>query len=100
MDTMNQTSLSPKDQGGSGPLVGIIIIILLLAAGGLYFFKAERGKDMSPETSSLMQDSEDPDVEALRVMGSTDTAASIEEDLEATDLGDPDAEFSDFEGAL
>lgn len=92
MDTFNRT---PGDQGSAGPLVGIVIIILLLAAGGLYFFQTQR--DMS---GAELQQLQDPETAALKATGSSDTAASIEEDLEATDLGDFDAELNDLESQL
>ncbi len=99
MDTMNQAPLR-ENAGGSGPIVGIIIIILLLAAGGLYFFQMERGIDGDEQAAQLQQSTEDPQTEALKTVGTSDAASSIEEDLGATDLGDFDATLGDIEAQL
>lgn len=96
MDTLNQI---PRPQGNSGPLVSIVVIILLLAAGGLYFFKVQQ---MDTESGAALQQTitEDPTTEALKVTSTSDTASSIEEDLNGTDLGDVDAELQDLESQL
>jgi len=94
MDTQNNASKT----GGSGPLVGIVIIILLLAAGGFYFFQKERGGDFM-KASSPATDT-DPQTEALKATSLSDTASSLEDDLDSTDLGDINSELSDIEAQL
>ena len=52
---MNNTNTTPQDgeQGGFGPMVGILIIAALLIFGGLYFW----GSHLTSDDGEMMDDS-------------------------------------------
>ena len=85
--------------GSTGPTIGIAIIVALLIAGGVYFWMdakeavAPTEEQSTTETSS-QAGAEDIKAAELSQTSSSDSANSIEADLQATDLGDIDAEMS------
>src|SRR3989344_6350637 len=88
----NNTGNEPKNNG-AGPLIGVIIIIIILALGGLYFWKNSAAKKTSGgETDEV--------VDNLSALSAADDIASIESELESTDLENLDSELGDLENTL
>lgn len=99
---MQPEAPKPPHHSGVGPVVGIIIIIILLAAGGLYFYMSEQEKVMENDAAQMeiQKESADAQAEALRTTSSSDTTASLESDLNATDLGSSESDLQAAESAL
>lgn len=94
MDTIDQDPAPVKKGGGVGAIIGIVIIILLLAAGGYYIFRSEQDKTAQKESAQAQ--GQDVTTENLKAVGTSDATASIENDLNATDIGNSQ---SDLQGA-
>lgn len=86
-----QTPLAPPEKSSVGPLVGTAIIIAILAVGGLYFWGSKLNKEgaMNNTPPVILGD----DSAGLPPTSSSDTVASIEADVSATDLDRLDAEI-------
>lgn len=112
MDQMNQTpqppapqkpmmpeTQPPKNGGqGAGPMVAIVVIVLVLALGGLYYFLQTLPQLNQQGASADAQDQQS--VEALMSQGSSDTAAAIQADINATDLTPVDKAVSDVDASV
>lgn len=84
MDTFNPNQMpglqSEPEKKSVGPLIAVIIILVLIVVGGLYFLK---------ERSSFNQyipQEQNTDLQSLEQQGSSDDVASIEADLNSTNL--------------
>lgn len=92
------TAPSPKDDGGIGPIIGIVIIIVLLALGAMYYFtdginqiqKAQVEGEVSAEEQAAM----------LRAQNTSTDLTDIEADLNATDLTGLDEAAAGFDSEL
>jgi hypothetical protein len=88
---------TPNDsgEGRSGPLIGTIVVIVIIALGGLYFWGSSVDKALreNTDTGSIM---EDESLSAMRTQSDSTDIASIEADLNATDLSDLDRELTDI----
>ncbi len=84
--------MEPENREGSGPIIGTIIILLVIVLGGLYFWstRTRDGQAASPETSTTS----DASLEAVGTQSSSDDAASIEADLNATNIDSVDSGLS------
>ena len=72
-----------------GKLIIFIIIILLLIGGSYYFFFAERG--ITPSEKS-----DQASLSAEETLSTSNEPAAIEQELQATELGNLDQEFTDI----
>jgi len=73
--------MTPKQDGGVGPLIGTIIIIALLVLGGLYYW------------GSIINEQKDTEAPTENVpAGQDEDVSSIEAELDA-EFGDVDAEL-------
>ncbi len=94
---MPQTPRVPEDKKSIGPIVGIVIIILVLVLGGLYFWGQKinmMDQGISPET---VLNAEDASLVQLGQQSDSDTTASIEADLNATDISNLDTELDNIQ---
>jgi len=85
----------PENKTQWGPIVGVIIIVALIVLGGLYMWS--RWSDRAPAPPDV---NSDPLVQELETQSSSDKASDIEADLNATDLGNLDADFAEIENEL
>lgn len=86
---------------GMSTLVVIIIILALLLLGGWYYVSQFPGTGEAPAaTVEDLQNSSDPDIQALLTQNSSDELESIEADVNATNLGAVDAAVADFEASM
>ena len=86
----NQAAPAAAPKKSFGPVIGIIIIVLVLILGGLYLWGEklnEGGYGLGTENT----EEADAQTTALSEQSSSDTAASIEADLNATNLDGLDA---------
>jgi len=102
-DTPTPTQEAPvvEEKSPVGPIVGIIIILVILIIGGLYFW----GQRISTTVDENLTPEEiiaetDTSLEALNQQGTSDAIVDIEADLNATDLGNLDAELQQIEAEL
>ena len=80
-----QNNLGPSEKNGSaGPVIAVIIILALALLGGLYFWKERGGSNMASDEA----------VESIEKQSDSDDAASIEADLDATDVDNLDSEIN------
>lgn len=89
--------MSTPPKNGSGPLVGIIIIVLVLAVGALYIWMKNQSVNTDGEPYGMTDQNEsfaDAITDALKNVGTSDTASAIEADLSATQTGNIDADLS------
>lgn len=107
-------SAGDEDEKSMGPVIGAIIIIVVLVIGGIYFLgnrsvdNGMEGTDHSnvemdngmPDGTMMEGDMKDTATEALETQSSSDELEAIEADLEATDLGDLDAELKNIDAEL
>lgn len=69
---------SGSETGGSaGPIIGIVVILVIVVLAGLYFWN-QRSGDVLPLPEGIE--------ESLGTQSESDESASIEADLEATDV--------------
>lgn len=82
----------------SGPLIGIVVIVLLLILGGYYFWSERVDDVQKADTPTTIQPGGETEaiVNQLEEQDSSDEIASIEADLNATDLEAIDAELDDI----
>lgn len=81
-----QNNLNPAEKNGSaGPIVAVLIILALVILGGLYFWdqREDGAETMTDET-----------LEFIDTQSELDGAASIEADLNATDVENLDSEIN------
>lgn len=109
---MNNTSNTPpteptapqsEDHGTSfGPLIGIIIIVALIVFGGFYYWLSldKENDGTSDQTAEEIINQEDPQIDALEQQSTSDTVSAIEEDLDATDLGNIEADLEQIDQEL
>lgn len=87
-------SAAPNN-GGTGPVVGVIIIVAILALGAVYFWydaKMQAPASLpADESATQTQASNDSVLDALTTTSSQDTASAIEADLNSTNTGDASA---------
>ena len=77
----NMEGGNESNSGGSaGPVIGIIVILAIIILGGLYFW----GQGGSDTTT----------VEEINTESTSDDTASIEADLEDTNIEDVDSELN------
>lgn len=84
MDEQNNLNMNPENGGSAGPVIGVIIILAIIVLGGLYFWGQR--SDRSVDTDAV--------VESIETQSEEDDTASIETDLDATDIENLDAELN------
>lgn len=89
-------AMAPAPQHGSntGTLIGAAVIVLALALGAYYFFMNDALAPTMQDEQAGMEAGSDATTEALRQTSSSDDTSAIEGDLQATDLGDMEAEMN------
>jgi uncharacterized protein HemX len=83
-NNMTTPAMEPQKNGSTGTVVAAVVILAILVVGALYFWK-ERSYQ-APDT--------DQSVESITTQGTSDDTASIEADLESTDVDNLDAELN------
>lgn len=73
-----------EPKGSAGPVVGIIVILVIIILGALYFW-GQRG-----DGTNLT----DEQLNVINTQNTTDDTASIEADLNATDIESVDAQIN------
>ena len=98
MEQMEMTNnVPPKPNGsGTGPVIAIIVIVILFVLGGLYYLT--QGVPVSNESGTADQDQKT--IAELMAQGSSDTAAAIQADVNATDLKPVDDALSSVDKDL
>lgn len=79
--------METENRAGLGPTIGTVIILLIIIVGGLYFWM-HRAKTVSPAASGDQAATApaDTDVQAVSAQSSSDDTASIQSDLNATNV--------------
>ena len=67
----------------------ILIVILIILAGGYYFFSARKDQEQAPLVAE--------EAAAIAEVSASTEIPAIEQELQATDLGNLDKEFADIE---
>lgn len=81
----NNANISKEGGGSVGLIVGIIVILVIIVLGGLYFW-GQRTSDNAIKT--------DETVESINIQSESDDTASIEADLDATNVDNLDGELN------
>lgn len=87
--TPPQTSPQPE-KSSAGPIIGAVIVIVILALGALYFWGAQLNQE--PEELPLIPGNASNE-EWVPPTSSSDEAAAIESDLDATDMTEFEAQM-------
>lgn len=89
----------PKQGSSAATLIGAAIVIIALALGAYYFFMNDA---LAPTTGdqATVENGADQKTEALRQTSSSDETGAIEGDLQATDLGNMEAEMNATAGTI
>ncbi|MEX0931507.1 MAG: hypothetical protein WDZ88_02035 [Candidatus Paceibacterota bacterium] len=101
-----QPADAPKE-GTMGPIIGSVIVIVVIILGGIFFW-SERVDKADMETNESASDidttapipNEDEQTQALETQSNSDEIASIESDINQTDLDELDAEMANIEAEL
>ena len=82
-----------------GPLIGSIIVILVIIFGGLYFWGSiiSNQKQQIQNDQILDEQAQKTQLDATVTQSNSDDAASIESDLNATNIDSLDSDFGDIE---
>lgn len=87
MDEQNNVNMSGMEKAGgsAGSIIAVIVILAIIILGGFYFWSQRIGDEtmMTDET-----------VESINMQNSSDEAAAIEADLNATEIENLDAELN------
>ncbi|MDP3875128.1 MAG: hypothetical protein Q8Q22_01245 [bacterium] len=84
-EKQNNVNMGLEGDGGSnGLVVGAIVILAIIILGGLYFWSQRVGEKVST----------DEVIENINQQNNSDEAATIEADLDATDIENLDAELN------
>jgi uncharacterized protein HemX len=74
-----------SSQHAFGPTAGVVIVVVLLMLGALYYFWSYvYAPSSSQPTADQIRNSNDPVVEQLSTQSNSTSAASIEQDLNAS----------------
>ena len=104
-----ETPSDKKHHNGFSPIIGIAIIVVLIIFGGFYFWGAQIGTDslltddgaaqeeLTPSAAGFAKDTTDVVTEKLQKQGTSTDPLSIEDDLNATDLGNFEAELDNLD---
>lgn len=92
MDTMPPQT--PAQSNNTSAMIGAGIIVVLLAIGAYYFTVNKPTSDTNNDTGTESAAQSDQKTEALKQTSSSDSATAIESDLQATDIGDMQAEMN------
>jgi uncharacterized protein HemX len=86
MDEQNNVNVEGTSSSGSsaGLITGIIVILAIIILGGLYFWKQRSINEMMTDGT----------VESINTQSELDDTASIEADLNSTDVDNLDAELN------
>lgn len=83
-------------ESSMGPIIGTVIILAVIILGGLYFW-GERTRNMNPSgneaasVTATTSATSDAELNALRTQSNANDTASIEADLQNTDIDNLDA---------
>lgn len=81
--------MEPTREGSLGPVIGVIVILAIIIIGGLYFWSTR------PKASNTAADaaatSSDADIQSIQSQGTSDDAAAIQADLNATNVDSVDS---------
>lgn len=85
MDEPNNMNVGTVESSGgsTGLIIGAVVILAIIVLGGLYFWGQRANDALLNET-----------VESINTQSSSDEAAAIEADLDATDIENLDAELN------
>lgn len=88
----------PEESKGYGALIAMAVIVLIIIVGAYFMFqdRVGEGEKSDAELDAQFDASEgqlDAELEAINSTSEDDTLASIETDLEGSDLSDLDAEL-------
>lgn len=99
ISNVNPVSTTPDTQENKpatsiGPLVGIIIVVLIIVLGGMYFWgqRIDSGQETGVKNDAATQ--------SLQNQSASDDLASIEADVNNTDLQNIDSEMSQIDADL
>ena len=83
-EEQNNVRASTETDNSAGPIIGVVVILVLILLGGLYFWNQRADTEMSTDRT----------VESITIQNSSDDTASIEADLDATDVENVDSELN------
>lgn len=86
MDENNNMAMQPEKSGSMGTLVAAVVILTIIVVGALYFWNQRANSEVNDEV-----------LESITTQNSSDDTASIEADLDATDLENLDNELDESE---
>jgi len=81
----NNVNMGKEGGGSAGLIIGVIVILAIIILGGLYFWGQRAGDDAMKTDEAL---------ESINTQSELDDTASIEADLDATDIENLDAELN------
>lgn len=89
MDQQDNTNMGSTPSGGlSGSIIAVIVILIIIILGGLYFWNQRAGVGGIDELDNSSA------VESINTQSSSDEAAVIEADLNATKIENLDADLN------
>jgi hypothetical protein len=91
-NNMNMGGMPPQEKSGSaGSLIAVVVVLAVIVAAALYFWR-ERGA-MDENMDDLYNNN--AALETINAQSTSDEAASIEADLNATDVENVDYDLNE-----
>jgi len=87
----NDTNSGAEAKDSTGPVIGLVVILAIIILGGLYFWSQRSGGEGSVADEAVITDEA---VKAIDIQSKADDTASIETDLNATDIETIDSEIN------
>jgi len=86
----NNVNMGKEGGGSAGLIIGVIVILAIIILGGLYFWGQREGNDTTINDATITDEA----LESINTQSELDDTASIEADLDATDIENLDAELN------
>ncbi|KKQ83464.1 MAG: hypothetical protein UT07_C0004G0018 [Parcubacteria group bacterium GW2011_GWB1_38_8] len=86
----NNVNVETESKNSNGPIIGVVIILVIIILGGFYFW-SQRTDNIMIEDDSMMTDKA---LESIKMQSESDDTASIEADLDSTDVETLDSQIN------
>lgn len=80
----NNVDMGQEKKGSAGPMIGVIVVLVIIILGALYFWGQNDDSDVMIDET----------LDTITTQSESDETASIEADLNATDVEGVDSELN------